>query len=205
MVLTDTLPGQVSFKSSSEPDDCVHNAGQVTCSLDDMAPGDSLQVDISVDVNTSASGTLQNQSIVNSDTPDPVTNNNNDGENTTVDAELPQVEWIYPKNGDIVYVVGQVIQLRARATDDVAVERVRFYRWDPPENPGEQGEWIKIGDDTIAPYDLYFDTSVLNPTYNELRILAVDSLGRWTEDNKEITRTWLYLTYMYIHLPLVFQ
>jgi hypothetical protein len=164
-----------------------------------MAPGDSVQVSINVTVNASASGTLQNQASVSSVTADTVTANNSDGEITTVDAEIPEVGWIYPSEGTFLDVVGQVITLKAKASDDVAVDYVMFERWDPGA-----GEWIELGNDNTNIYQVDFNTSVLNQTYNELRITAFDTVGRKSVDNIDVTRAWLFLTdTLHIHLPTV--
>jgi uncharacterized repeat protein (TIGR01451 family) len=195
--LTDILPNQVAFNSASGG--CQHSAGEVTCDLGDMAPGDSVQVSINVTVNASASGTLQNQASVSSVTADTVTANNSDGEITTVDAEIPEVGWIYPSEGTFLDVVGQVITLKAKASDDVAVDYVMFERWDPGA-----GEWIELGNDNTNIYQVDFNTSVLNQTYNELRITAFDTVGRKSVDNIDVTRAWLFLTdTLHIHLPTV--
>jgi uncharacterized repeat protein (TIGR01451 family) len=85
VVLTDTLPGGVTFVSAT-PDQgsCSESGGTVTCNLGNIASGAS--VNIVIVVTTTTDGTLTNTASVVSDTTDPSPGNNSTTESTTVNA-----------------------------------------------------------------------------------------------------------------------
>jgi uncharacterized repeat protein (TIGR01451 family) len=79
VVLTDDLPGGVTFVSATpEQGSCNEAGGVVTCNLGDMVSGAS--VDVVIVVNAPAAGTLTNAATATSDTSDPDTGNNSDGQ-----------------------------------------------------------------------------------------------------------------------------
>jgi uncharacterized repeat protein (TIGR01451 family) len=81
--LTDALPANVRFVSvTSSAGDCAEANGTVTCSLGDMANGDSETVTITVTARRP--GTVTNTSQVSSLSPDPNLANNTDSEETVV-------------------------------------------------------------------------------------------------------------------------
>jgi uncharacterized repeat protein (TIGR01451 family) len=86
MTITDTLPGQVTFVSSTPPSPtCMHLAGVVTCTLGTtLAPNASATVTIQVTVNPTATGTLNNTATVAGGATDPAAANNSDAETTLV-------------------------------------------------------------------------------------------------------------------------
>jgi uncharacterized repeat protein (TIGR01451 family) len=85
MTVTDTLPGQVTFVSSTPGfPACVHLAGVVTCTLGVLAPNASATVSVQVSVSPSASGTLSNAATATGGATDPVSANNSDVETTLV-------------------------------------------------------------------------------------------------------------------------
>jgi uncharacterized repeat protein (TIGR01451 family) len=75
VVLTDTLPSQVSFTSISDPA-CEEDAGIVTCAWAELEAGQEIEVSLVVAVDIAASGSLINEVEVSSDTPDPNPDNN---------------------------------------------------------------------------------------------------------------------------------
>ena len=98
-----------------------------------------------------------------------------------VDTEKPVVNWIAPVGDGEVYPVGdEVIQLEVNATDNVAVARVRFYRWDAVNE-----QWVEIGNDYSAPYQMNLDCSTLNEGWNEIDAEAYDTAGN-SSDRKHI-------------------
>jgi uncharacterized repeat protein (TIGR01451 family) len=94
MTITDTLPAQVTFVSSTPGSPtCMHVAGVVSCTLGTaLAPNASTTVMLQVTVNPTANGTLSNTATVAGGATDPVAANNSDTETTLVvarsDAEL---------------------------------------------------------------------------------------------------------------------
>ncbi len=97
VVLTTTLPGEVSFPSTSG---CNQDPnGTPSCNLGNLAPG-STQVTLTVTVNGDASGPLTLQASVAATTSDPDNGNNSDSEQTTVTstptADLDVVKTAFP-------------------------------------------------------------------------------------------------------------
>jgi uncharacterized repeat protein (TIGR01451 family) len=86
LTLTDTLPAQVTFVSSTPgAPTCMHVAGVVTCTLaSTLGPGGSTTVTIQATVNPTATGTLSNTATVSGGATDPVAANNADAETTLV-------------------------------------------------------------------------------------------------------------------------
>jgi len=85
VVLTDNLPTEVVFVSATpEQGNCVHNSGTITCNLGVLMNGDSLTVQVEVDVNGTVSGLISNTASVIASEPDPDSNNNSTTINTTV-------------------------------------------------------------------------------------------------------------------------
>jgi PKD repeat protein len=100
------------------------------------------------------------------------------------DTEPPIVNWIAPVGNEQVYHVGnEVIQLEVSATDNVAVDRVRFYRWD-----AVNGRDVEIANDYTAPYRVSLDCGTLNYEWNQINAEAYDVAGN-RSDRKII---WLY-------------
>jgi|GEM_PF-1223835 len=93
VVLTDNLPGGVTFVSATPSQGaCSQAGGVVTCNLGDIADGASAQVTIVV--NTTAAGTIVNSASVAADTDDPNGVNDSDSEETTVNPSGPPTEII---------------------------------------------------------------------------------------------------------------
>ena len=99
------------------------------------------------------------------------------------DTEKPAVNWIAPVGNEQVYQVGdEVIQLEVSATDNVAVARVRFYRWDHPNQ-----QYVEIANDYTVPYQMNLDCSTLNYGWNNIFANAYDTAGN------ESDRKWIWL------------
>jgi uncharacterized repeat protein (TIGR01451 family) len=80
VVLTDTLPGTVTFASATPP--CNLMGGDVVCNLGDITSG--ANVDVTIVVTTTEAGTLTNNASVSSDTFDPIPADNSTSETTEV-------------------------------------------------------------------------------------------------------------------------
>jgi uncharacterized repeat protein (TIGR01451 family) len=81
VVLVDELPASVTFISSSNGN-CVHNNGIVTCNLNNMNNGASIQ--FTIDVMPTTLGPINNYTIVSANENDPDSTNNSDTETTQV-------------------------------------------------------------------------------------------------------------------------
>ena len=93
------------------------------------------------------------------------------------DTEPPVVNWLAPVSNEQVYTVGsEVIQLKVSATDNVAVDRVWFYRWDAVNE-----QCVDIGTDYTAPYQMSLDCSTLNYGWNHVFAEAYDTTGNPSE------------------------
>jgi len=89
------------------------------------------------------------------------------------DTQPPEINWVAPVGNTEVFVCRDtVVQLEAHATDNVAVERVRFYRWDAINE-----QWLEIGTDYSAPYQVSLDCSILNLGWNQVNTRAYDTSG----------------------------
>ena len=84
VTITDTLPAGVSFVSASAG--CTHVSGTVTCNVANIASGASAQVQIQVTPNQV--GTITNTASVAANEADPQTADNQDSEQTTVQAPV---------------------------------------------------------------------------------------------------------------------
>ncbi len=86
VVVTDTLPGGVTFESASpsQGGPCSEGSGIVTCDLGSIAGGNTATVSIAVTVDASTTGVLSNTADVAGNEPDPNTADNTATENTTV-------------------------------------------------------------------------------------------------------------------------
>jgi C1A family cysteine protease len=89
------------------------------------------------------------------------------------DTEKPVANWVAPVGNEQTYHVrNETIQLEVSATDNVAVSRVYFYRWD-----AVNGQWVEIGNDYTAPYQMSLDCSTLNYEWNHVFAKAYDTAG----------------------------
>lgn len=127
-----------------------------------------------------------------------------DGSNQSNQAEVsldikdqinPVVSWVAPvRNGGIYDVKSGIVQLAIEASDNVAIARVRFYRWDSVDN-----KYIDIGEDLAAPYQLSLSVDSLNLTWNQIFVRSYDQEGN-PSDQQFI---WLYKTGQPVYLPLI--
>jgi hypothetical protein len=84
------------------------------------------------------------------------------------------------------------------ATDNVAIQWVRFYRWDPINH-----EYVTIAYDTAAPYTRDLDTCNLSAKWNQIFAEALDTYGNrnWAQPQD---RKFIYLyRYLTLYLPLI--
>lgn len=95
-----------------------------------------------------------------------------------VDTIDPTVTWVAPVVAHESYDThGEVVQLKASATDNKGVVKVRFDWWD---NTGQQR--VLIGEDTSSPYQINLNTNTLRPGCNIVNAGAFDEAGNFSED-----------------------
>lgn len=99
VVVTDTLPGTVTFQSASTSQGaCSESGGTVTCNVGDIANGDSVEINILVTAPPTP-GTITNTASVTSDSDDPNAANNTDSEDTDINSNINQVCYVVADNG----------------------------------------------------------------------------------------------------------
>jgi len=93
------------------------------------------------------------------------------------DNTLPEVTWIAPAVAHNSYdAYGELVTLKANATDNRGVTKVRFDWWD---NTAQQR--VLIGEDTTAPYEVNLDTNTLTGCHI-VNAGAFDAAGNFKED-----------------------
>lgn len=202
--VVDSLPAGATFVQATPP--CVKLANTVHCTSPGLSAGATLQFDIVVRVNPATTGSLSTQAEVSADTVDFFGGNNSVAETTTVsllipDTEVPTVSWVAPVSNTLRYDVhAETVLLRVNALDNVAVERVRFARWD-----AVLGIFIDIGTVYTPPYEWHFNTSVLNPQWNQIVAVAFDTSGNRSDYVADASWIWLYRLdpFIRVFLPLL--
>lgn len=93
---------------------------------------------------------------------------------TPADTTPPTVNWIEPVGNEQVYTCydGQTAYLQASASDNVAVQRVHFSRWDALNQ-----RVVDIGDDYSVPYQASVSCNSLNYGWNQTNAEAFDTSG----------------------------
>jgi uncharacterized repeat protein (TIGR01451 family) len=192
--VVDSLPAAVSFLSA--PPGCVHSSGSVDCSLGSMQPGASVVVTVTVQVNPAATGLVTNRASLSSSTSDPGPTNNQSEWITNIlapDNQKPTVSWLQPVlNGQRLNVGCEVVRLQVSATDNLAIQEVDFYRWDPYYGPS--GGYVDIGHDSSVPYQWDLNTCNLATTWNQIFARSQDTYGNLS-DRQFI---WLYRYMMFM-------
>jgi uncharacterized repeat protein (TIGR01451 family) len=200
VVLTDNLPVEAAYNDGLSSPECSSSVTDVvTCVLGTIASGNSRQVTIKAVLTRSTIGLVTNQASVSATTSDPFMDNNTANTPTTVDVGHPVVNWEMPipaeEYFDVCRPVCQPVLLRASATDDGVVQRVRFYRWDHVI-PG----YVEIGNDFTppSPYTWEFDPSVLPIGINQIFAEAYDTSGQVSTRKRIFLVNWAY-----VYLPVV--
>lgn len=200
IVLTDTLPGTVQF-TASQPGSptCTKSAlpaEQLVCALASIPSGSSARVVINANVNQDAAGQVINHAVVTSDIQDPDTSNNDVQSITKVDREKPLVSWVSPTiDGEGFLIDQKYVHLVVTASDNLAVGKVRFFRWDKYNFRS-----IDIGKLTAAPFIWDLNTWSIFCGWNEIDVMAYDTAGNPSEQKY----IFLYRTCPY-YMPLVIR
>jgi uncharacterized repeat protein (TIGR01451 family) len=190
VVVTDTLPAEMTFKSSSISP--VSSSPKLVWNLGNLAKNQSVSFTLVVDVK-SPTRTLINSVATSSSIWDVAPANSQDQVSVNaVDDVNPTAIWRLPVGAEgILQVVNQIVLLEAEAADNVAVSYVRFYRWDPVLL-----KTVEIGNDYTAGtcqynpshicYQWNLDTRVLRPKWNEIKVQAYDASGHSSPDGYRI-------------------
>ena len=113
-----------------------------------------------------------------------------------VDQVDPTVDWVSPVGtGQTIFVTNEILVLSATASDNLAVDRVRFRRWDAVNM-----HYVELGEVFNPPYSVTLDTSTLNYAFNQINVDAYDTAGNLSE-RKFI---WLYREAK-LYLPMVIR
>ena len=103
---------------------------------------------------------------------------------TIPDRQPPAVTWVLPAAVEQRVDVGsEVVKLEVRASDNVAIDHVNFFRWD-----AAAGQFVDIGTDSTEPFQIDLDCSTLNPAWNQVFAKAYDTAGNVSERQY----IWLY-------------
>ena len=152
-------------------------------------------------VNLAVTGLITNPASVTSSAVELVPTNNQSEWDTNVlapDLVSPTVSWLQPVPNEQRLNVGcQVVGLQVSASDNLAVQRVRFFRWDPFFGSG--GGYIDIGYDSSAPYQWDLNTCELAFTWNQIFAQSQDTYGNLS------VRQFIWLYRYMIFLPVSFR
>ncbi len=213
--LVDDLDPLVAFESA--PLGCTHVDQQVTCALGDLPEGGSTTLNITArTIITSTGGTISNTVTVSSDPWDPDTLDNTAVVTNTFlsDTQTPTGEWLLPVSyGEQWDVKGEIITLAITATDNIAIDYVKFYNiehWDPNTPEDNVPRDVAILEE--PPYELRFGTLSLAPGWNQMNLEVWDTAGNYFPDPSYDPRVyfiWLKFTppegYTKVYLPIALK
>jgi hypothetical protein len=93
------------------------------------------------------------------------------------DQEPPTIEWVAPVGVNETYNLqeGETVDLIVTATDNTAVDRVVFVRWD-----AINGVYVTIAIDDQAPYQVTISAAELNPTWNQIFAASYDPTDNYS-------------------------
>jgi uncharacterized repeat protein (TIGR01451 family) len=206
VAVTATLPGGVAVISVTPGEPvCTASGETIACNLGILPAQEIAEITLLATVNLTIPGALNSSAIVTSETPDPDLDNNQAQETTTIpDTTPPTVAWVLPVGNQQRFdVTGEIVHLEVTASDNVGVARVRFFWFNPAPPPGV---FVEIGSDDTSPYELDFDTGILNPAWNQIHAEAVDAAGNHS-DWFNVDKSWIFLYQlgMKLFLPLVLR
>ena len=207
VVVTDTLPAEMAFKSSSLTP--ASTSPKVIWNSGNLLAGASISFSLVVDV-TSPTQALVNQVSVASSVWDIFPASNQDQVSVQAfDTVPPTATWELPvTNGGSVAVGNETVLLEVLAEDNVGVSYVRFYRWDAINLT-----FVDIGYDYSAAtcqfnpslmcFQWSLDTTVLNPEWNEIRARAYDASGNPSPSPSQNSFIFIYRNVHQVYLPFV--
>jgi uncharacterized repeat protein (TIGR01451 family) len=199
VVITDTLPVEVSF-SSVEPSQgsCV-SGGVVVCNMGVIPAHSSANIELVVI--PTMDGKVTNTAIVSSLGFDMDMSDNWSDTETLVDSIPPNVNWERPvHNGGDYTSYGGLIFLEASATDNDQVASVEFLYYDHI-----QSAWISIGSDLTYPYQMQFDSDTLEPNERyQMFVKSTDRAGNESNPLDPLVAIYVKRSLLFItHLPII--
>jgi hypothetical protein len=202
LTLDDTLDPGVTFVASVPGlPDCSYLSPVVHCELGVLGVDQFMTLTITTLTGKHTVGDISNHVSVSSDADDLYPDDNESEETTYLppDNTPPSVTWTSPTTDGLRYnVSGEPVTLAANASDDIAIDYVRFYRWDKGD-----GVYKDIGILHNPPYQVEFNSSHLRSNWNEVRVIAYDTAGNDSEETG-LVFIWLYY-YPTIRLPVVIR
>jgi uncharacterized repeat protein (TIGR01451 family) len=200
VVVTDTLPVDVTLVNSNSPLGCTNMSSTVICQMDNIAAGSSSAATIVV--KPTSDGIITNIARVGSSEYELDLSNNNSQQTTLVDSVLPVVNWVAPvSNRQIYYATENQVMLEVTATDNDNVDRVEFWRY--------QGNVpIFIGTVNTPPYIYQFNIDDFVPNMPiPVEAFAYDRAGNKSSiESDERQVIYIERIYMYlIYLPLTIR
>jgi uncharacterized repeat protein (TIGR01451 family) len=189
--VTDTLPVEASIITVTSSSGTCTVTNPMTCNLGDVTQSE--HISITMVVTASAHGPITNTAQVGTVGDEPVLENNTSKLTTNViDTISPQTGFTLPVPTEGTYFTsGEIVTLVATATDNVAIDRVFFWRWDHVNEM-----WIEIGNDDTFPYAIDFNTAFLQPEWNQLYVEAFDKAGN---SSSRLNRILIYRSPLLYH------
>lgn len=197
VVVTDTLPVGVLFESVDPSQGTCEGESIILCDLATVNANSSANVTIVV--SPTMDGEITNLATVGSSGYELDLSDNSSEEDTLVDWTPPVVNWIGPvENGGTYYAFGGMVSLEASASDNDKVAWVEFIFWDHNHN-----QWIDIGSDLTYPFQVPFDSSVLevNQPYQTF-VIGVDRAGNQSNPYDPLQRIFIERK-MPVFLPIL--
>ncbi|OGO66532.1 MAG: hypothetical protein A2030_01515 [Chloroflexi bacterium RBG_19FT_COMBO_50_10] len=199
VVVTDTLPGNVQIGPvSSSQGSCVPGS-VILCNLDDIHANSIAR--ITIIVTPTIDGEITNTALVSSPGYELDLSDNTREQVTLVDSVRPVVNWEEPVKKEETYTAfGGLVTLEASATDNDQVAWVEFRLWNHYNN-----EWISIGTDNTYPYQILFNSSMLemNDPY-QMFVLGTDRAGNQSNPYDPLQRIFI-VRRLPVFLPLTIK
>jgi hypothetical protein len=123
---------------------------------------------------------------------------------TNLDNDGPKLTWILPATNSQAYNFAEdrvPIKLQVGLLDsETKTTEVRFLWWDAQGNNGA-GVFVTLGVDVAPPYEVEIDPKLLNPEWNQVFALAIDTEGNSSNEKPYI---WLFRDLLYrVFSPLI--
>jgi uncharacterized repeat protein (TIGR01451 family) len=203
VVVTDTLPIDVSFSSVDPSQGSCVGGGVVVCNMGAIPAYSNANIELVVI--PTLDGKVTNTAIVGSLGYDMDMSDNWDDTDTLVDSIPPNVNWESPvHNGGDYTTYGGLINLEASATDNDQVASVEFLWYDHIPNPGV---WISIGTDYTYPYQMQFDSDILEPNVRyQMFVKSTDRAGNQSNPLNPLVAIYVQRSLVLLtHLPIIIK